>query len=37
LSEEYKRAPVRIEILSTAKNIPLIDKDLHQVLRDAVL
>jgi hypothetical protein len=35
MSEEYKRAPVRIEILSSAENIPLIDKDLHEVLRDA--
>ena len=29
------RAPVRIEILASAENIPLIDKDLHEVLRDA--
>jgi hypothetical protein len=35
MSEESKRAPVRIEILSSAENIPLIDKDLHEVLRDA--
>jgi hypothetical protein len=35
MSEESKRAPVRIEILSYAENIPLIDKDLHEVLRDA--
>ena len=35
MSEEYKRAPVRIEILSSAENIPIIDKDLHEVLRDA--
>jgi hypothetical protein len=35
MSEEYKRAPVRIEILSSAESIPLIDKDLHEVLRDA--
>jgi hypothetical protein len=35
MSEEYRRAPVRIEILSSAENIPLIDKDLHEVLRDA--
>jgi len=35
MSEGYKRAPVRIEILSSAENIPLIDKDLHEVLRDA--
>jgi hypothetical protein len=35
MSEQSKRAPVRIEILSYAQNIPLIDKDLHEVLRDA--
>ncbi|HXX96850.1 MAG TPA: hypothetical protein VEL11_07005 [Candidatus Bathyarchaeia archaeon] len=35
MGEESKRAPVRIEILSYAVNIPLIDKDLHEVLRDA--
>ena len=30
-----KRAPVRIEILSSAENIPLLDKDLHEILMDA--
>ncbi len=30
-----KRAPVRIEILSSAENIPLLDKDLHEILIDA--
>jgi len=29
------RAPVRIEILSSAENIPLLDKDLHEILIDA--
>ncbi|MFY9796133.1 MAG: hypothetical protein WAK17_07765 [Candidatus Nitrosopolaris sp.] len=29
------RAPVRIEILSSAENIPLLDKDLHEILMDA--
>jgi hypothetical protein len=35
MREKSKRAPVRIEILSSAENIPLIDKDLHEVLMDA--
>jgi hypothetical protein len=30
-----KRAPVRIEILSSAENIPLLDGDLHEILIDA--
>ena len=30
-----KRAPVRIEILSFAENIPSLDKDLHEILMDA--
>src|SRR5215469_3978272 len=30
-----KRAPVRIEILASAENIPLLDKDLHEILIDA--
>ena len=30
-----KRAPVRIEILSSAENIPSLDKDLHEILMDA--
>jgi hypothetical protein len=30
-----KRAPVRIEILSSAENIPFLDTDLHELLRDA--
>ena len=30
-----KSAPVRIEILSSAENIPLLDKDLHEILIDA--
>jgi hypothetical protein len=30
-----KRAPVRIEILSSVENIPLLDKDLHEILIDA--
>ena len=30
-----KRAPIRIEILSSAENIPVLDKDLHEILRDA--
>ena len=30
-----KKAPVRIEILSSAENIPLLDKDLHEILIDA--
>ncbi|HXX95544.1 MAG TPA: hypothetical protein VEL11_00295 [Candidatus Bathyarchaeia archaeon] len=30
-----KRAPLRIEILSSAENIPLLDKDLHEILIDA--
>ncbi len=30
-----KRAPVRIEILSSAENIPSLDKDLHEILTDA--
>ena len=29
-----KRAPIRIEILSSAENIPVLDKDLHEILRD---
>ena len=29
------RAPVRIEILSSAENIALLDKDLHEILIDA--
>ena len=29
------RAPVKIEILSAAENIPLLDKDLHEILIDA--
>jgi hypothetical protein len=30
-----KRAPVRIEILSSAEYIPLLDRDLHEILIDA--
>jgi hypothetical protein len=30
-----RRAPVKIEILSSAENIPLLDKDLHEILIDA--
>ncbi len=30
-----KSAPVRIEIFSSAENIPLLDKDLHEILIDA--
>ena len=30
-----KRAPVRIEILSSAENIPLLDKGLHEIPMDA--
>ena len=30
-----KRGQVRIEILSSAENIPLLDKDLHEILIDA--
>jgi cobalamin biosynthesis protein CbiD len=30
-----KRAPIRIEILSPAENILGLDKDLHDILRDA--
>jgi hypothetical protein len=29
------RPPVRIEILSSAENTPLLDKDLHEILGDA--
>ncbi len=29
------RSPVRVEILSSAENTPLLDKDLHEILRDA--
>jgi hypothetical protein len=29
------RAPLRIEILSSAENIPLLDKDLHEIFTDA--
>jgi hypothetical protein len=29
------RSPVRVEILSPAENTPLLDKDLHEILRDA--
>ena len=29
------RPPVRIEILSSAENILLLDKDLHEILEDA--
>ena len=29
------RPPVRIEILSSAENIPILDKDLHEILEDA--
>lgn len=29
------RPPVRIEILSSAENTPLLDKDLHEILVDA--
>lgn len=32
---ESKATPVRIEILSTAENVPLLDKDLHEILKDA--
>ena len=37
MSEQFssKRAPIRIEILSSAENIPVLDKDLHEILRDA--
>jgi hypothetical protein len=30
-----KRAPVKIEILTSAENIPLLNKDLHEILIDA--
>jgi hypothetical protein len=30
-----RRVPVKIEILSSAENIPLLDKDLHEILIDA--
>jgi hypothetical protein len=30
-----KRAPITIEILSSAENISVLDKDLHEILRDA--
>ena len=30
-------APVRIEILSSAGNIPILDKDLHEILTDALI
>ena|SRR5438128_9927458 len=30
-----KRAPVKIEILIYAENIPLLNKDLHEILIDA--
>jgi len=30
-----KRAPIRIEIVSSAENISVLDKDLHDILRDA--
>ena len=33
--QSSKRAPVRIEILSSAGNIPILDKDLHEILTDA--
>lgn len=29
------RSPVRVEILSSAGNTPLLDKDLHEILSDA--
>ena len=29
------RPPVRIEILCSAENTPLLDKDLHEILEDA--
>ena len=29
------RSPVRVEILSSAENTPLLDKDLHEILSDA--
>jgi hypothetical protein len=29
------RPPVRIEILSSAENTPILDKDLHEILEDA--
>ena len=29
------RAPVRMEILASAENIPLLDRDLHEILIDA--
>ncbi len=29
------RPPVRIEILSSAENTPMLDKDLHEILGDA--
>ena len=32
---ETKTTPVRIEILSAAENVPLLDKDLHEILTDA--
>ncbi len=37
MSEQFssKRAPIRIEILASAENIPVLDKDLHEILRDA--
>ena len=30
-----RRPPIRIEILSSAENTPLLDKDLHEILADA--
>ncbi|MFY9795609.1 MAG: hypothetical protein WAK17_22485 [Candidatus Nitrosopolaris sp.] len=33
--ELLTRPPVRIEILSSAENTPLLDKDLHEILGDA--
>ena len=35
-NELVAKAPlVRIEILSTAENVPSLDKDLHEILTDA--
>ena len=37
MSEQFssKRAPIRIEILSSVENTPVLDKDLHEIRRDA--
>ena len=33
--DQLSRPPVRIEILSSAENTPLLDKDLHEIRGDA--